>query len=116
MDWREKGLEHLINEIEKNNIGYFGAGLNIEYAEEPKILKLYNKKIGLLGFGWDEEMCIYATKNTSGVAPLKTNLILTSVEKLAKSVDKVIVNLHWGYEYEVYPLPIHRKLAHQIID
>jgi len=116
MDWGKKGLRYLINELEKNNIGYFGAGKNIEYAVEPKILKICNKKIGLLGFGWNEEMCIYATKNTPGVAPLKTNLILTSVEKLAKLVDKVIVNLHWGYEYEVYPLPIHRKLAHQIID
>jgi hypothetical protein len=116
MDWGKKGLEHLLHKLDNNGIKYFGAGLNINDALRPAKLNFEDKKIGLMGFGWDEEMCIYAEGDRPGVAPLEPGYIIDSLAKLRESVDLVVVNLHWGYEYEVYPLPIHRKLAHEIID
>lgn len=116
MDWGRKGLEQLLDILDNNNIIYFGAGLNLKDACNPKILTIKEKKIGLLGFGWDEEMCIYAKNNAPGIAPLKEKLILKSINDLQEQTDKIVVNLHWGYEYELYPLPVHRELAHKIID
>ena len=116
MDWGKEGLNRLVNKLEISNISYFGAGLNLIQALKPTILELNNCRIGLIAFGWNEEMCVYAKDNESGVAPLNKKTIIKSVKKLRDKVDILIVNLHWGYEYEVYPLPLHRKLAQDIID
>ena len=116
MDWGKAGLQKLLHELKSNTIGYFGAGLNIKDASEPEVIRAGNKTIGLVGYGWDEEMCVYANDKRAGVAPLRRSLILHSLKKLNGTVDMVIVNLHWGYEYELYPLPIHRCLALKLID
>jgi len=116
LDWSEEGLTNLIMELKKNNIQYFGAGLNLKEANEPVIIDFGKKKIGLLAYGWKEEMCEYASNSKAGVSPLKESLIIDSVSFLKKKVDYVILSFHWGYEYELYPLPIHRKLVHKLID
>lgn len=61
-------------------------------------------------------MCVYAKDNKPGVAPLNKKAIIQTIKKLKDKVDVLIVNLHWSYEYEVYPLPLHRRLALDIID
>jgi len=116
IDYGKEGLDQLINKLKMFDISYFGAGLNLTQALKPIILKLDNCRFGLLGFGWDEEMCVYARENKAGVAPLNKKIIIETVEKLKNKADILIVNLHWGYEYEIYPLPLHRKLAQDIID
>jgi len=116
MDWRRDGFNKLLKILTENNIQYFGAGLDLEEALEPVVLEVSGQKIGLLGFGWEEAMCVYARKNRPGVAPLRKDTILKSINQLKESVDLIVVNTHWGYEYEIYPLPIHRQLAHQMID
>jgi len=116
LDWGRQGLEDLIRLLEENGIPFFGAGLNLQQALSPVLLKVDGKSIGFLGFGWKEEMCIYAGKKRPGVAPLKLPIILDSVRKLKEEADLVAVNLHWGYEYEQLPLPVHRQIAHRLVD
>lgn len=116
MDWSEDGLKKLLNILKKNKIGYFGAGLNLKESKAPFMLEIEEKKVCLLGYGWDIEMCVYATENTAGVAPLNEEDILNDIEKYRKISDIVISNMHWGYEYEVYPIPVQRKLAQKMIE
>jgi len=116
MDWGKEGLNRLLNKLEIFDINYFGAGQDLNQALTPAILELNNCRIGLLAFGWNEEMCIYAKDNKPGVATLNKKVIIQTMKKLKDKVDVLIVNLHWGYEYEVYPLPLHRRLALDIID
>lgn len=116
LDWGAKGLDRLLKSLNKNEILYFGGGRTLSEALAPTILNVDDKTIGLIGFGWREEMCIYATPTRAGVAPLKENVILRSVRQLREVVDVVVVSMHWGYEYERYPLPVHRKLAHSLIE
>ena len=116
MDWKEEGFHSLINELTTNNIMYFGAGMVYDKAVKLKYIKIKEKKIALLGFGWDEEMCVYASEKKPGVAPLSKKLIIQKIIDSKKIADYTIVSLHWGYEYEVYPLPIHREFAREFID
>ena len=116
MDWTEEGLYSLINQLTNNDIIYFGAGMTYDSAVELKYIKIKDKKIALLGFGWAEEMCVYASAKKPGVAPLSKKLIIQKIIDSKKIADYTVVFLHWGYEYEVYPLPIHRELARQFID
>lgn len=112
----KEGLNRLLKKLKIFDINYFGAGLDLIQALTPAILELNNCRIGLLAFGWNEEMCVYAKDNKPGVAPLNKKAIIQTIKKLKDKVDVLIVNLHWSYEYEVYPLPLHRRLALDIID
>jgi len=116
LDWGESGLRDLMNDLEENNLPFFGAGLDLKEACEPEIIEMEGFKIGFLGFGWWISQCEYAKENSAGVAPLDRDTVLRQIREIKPKVDKLILFVHWGYEYEKYPLPIHRKLAHDCID
>lgn len=116
LDWKEKGLIKLINNLHNYNIQYFGVGRNLADSLQPAIIDYNGVKYGFIAFGWDFEMCKGAKFNKMGVAPLKEKIIKKAIINTSTLVDKVIVSLHMGYEYEKFPLPIHRHLSHKIID
>ena len=117
MDYGKKGLLKTIENLEKYNIGYFGAGLEISQAVNPYVITSDNgEKTAIFAFGWEQEMCIPAKINKPGVAPLKEKLVYSTIRDGLKTYEKVIVNFHWGYEFEKIPLPHHRALAHDLID
>jgi len=116
MDWGRESLKELINDLDRANIPHFGAGTNLNKALNSHIIEYEDLKIGFLGFAWLSDPLSYARKERAGVAPLKRRYVLKKVEELNKKVDRLVLSAHWGYEYERYPLPIHRKLAHDCID
>lgn len=115
MDNGLAGFIEIIKGLQENNIGYFGAGMSIKEAIKPYILHVGNKKIALCGFGWNTEDCEYSSYSKPGVSPLKRSIIIKVINEIRRIDALPIINLHWGYEYEEYPLPIHRKLAHSLI-
>jgi len=115
MDNGITGFNKLTKGLIDNNIGYFGAGLNIKEAVKPYYLHLKNKKIGFCGFGWKNEDCIYSGVHIPGVAPLKRDILLHVIDDIKTENALPVISLHWGYEWEKYPLPIHRKLAGSLI-
>mgnify|MGYP001274372891 CR=1 FL=1 len=116
LDWGEKGLRRLLRELDAHGILHFGAGMTLAESLSPVIVRVNDKRFGFLGYGWYEEMCVYATASQAGVAPLKKKIIEYSLRQLKETVDFVVINLHWGYEYELYPLPIHRRLAQDLVN
>lgn len=116
LDWGERGLEQLLHLLDMHKILHFGAGMTLLEALAPVYIRAGDKTVGFIGYGWREEMCVYATPTHAGVAPLEDKIILQSVHELREKVNVVVVNLHWGYEYELYPLPIHRQLAHNLVE
>lgn len=113
MDFGEYGLNETINILNESNIDYFGAGKNINQATNG--IKL-DEKYYIISFGWNIEETVYADKNNAGCAPREKDIILNRVKELAKDNKKVIVCLHWGFEYNRYPMPVDIELAHSIID
>lgn len=116
MDYGDEGLQNTIKLLENNGIDHTGAGDNIENAVKPVCIDCCDNKIAFLNFGWYIEEVKSAEKNNAGCAPLDEKLIIKSIKKLIDQGYKPIVILHWGFEYNLYPQPVHRKLAHKIID
>lgn len=113
MDWGTGGLRRTLDYLSSQDILTFGAGLTLAEAQQPRILRLGKATIGMLGFGWDVEMCVKAGQNKAGVAPLHLPSMLKAISSLKACVDRVVVQCHWGYEYDPLPLPLHRKIAAQ---
>lgn len=117
MDYGESALKETIEILENNNIKYCGAGLNIEKALEPMIIEISGKKVAVINSGWNIEETVYAKKNKAGAAPKRISTINKQLQKVNKqNIENVIVSLHWGFEYNLYPMPLDIDIAHKIID
>lgn len=102
--------------LKESNIKYFGAGNNIDEASQPFVLR--NEKIVLLNFGWEVIQCEIAKKNKQGVNPFEEFHIKDRVIQAQKDYPdyEIIILFHWDYELEKFPMPYHRKIAHDLID
>jgi hypothetical protein len=70
----------------------------------PFIINNGNISIAILSFGWNVEETIYAECNKGGCAPREKNIIIQEVAKAKKEYKRVVVCIHWGFEYNRYPI------------
>ena len=111
--------ERGIIETRKNldNLGFYYSGCQDGQSGDcsGKIIKFYpvrndeisngarGKKIGLAGFS-----LVYKKPDNEKMAEI--------IEEMAETTDLVIVNIHWGTEYEHRFNKIQRETAHSLID
>jgi poly-gamma-glutamate synthesis protein (capsule biosynthesis protein) len=112
------GIEAIIDTIErcrKNNILVTGAGLNTEDAYSPKVLEMGNTKIAFLSYS---EFGKYyeAQEDSPGVAMISEEALKIGIEKAMQESDIVIVNFHFGEEYQLEENSYQHKYAHMAID
>jgi poly-gamma-glutamate synthesis protein (capsule biosynthesis protein) len=111
------GLERVRMILEREDIGYFGAGRNAAEAARPWIVERNGIRLGWLGYvDRDTRPSHVATAERYGVNPLEPERALGAVECLKRKVDHVIVSLHWGIEYCHVPAPEHVRLARALVD
>lgn len=108
------GLKCTTDFFESQSIPFFGAGASLQDASRHLILDNFI----LVGFGWSPIGCKLASHHGPGVNPLITSHVISTVQSLIlKYPDHHIVPvLHWNYEFELYPQPAHRVLAHKLAD
>ncbi|TEB16035.1 Capsule biosynthesis protein CapA [Pelotomaculum sp. FP] len=97
-DYGAVGLQDTIAYLDAAGIEHVGAGESIDAAAEPAIIEVKGKRIGFLGFYFNEGNV------EEGVAALK------------QKADVVVVNFHWGTERSNYPDDYQVDLAHRAID
>ncbi len=116
MDFSGKGLIDTIASLDRAGISHTGAGKNIREALEPMIFTEGEEAAAVFSFGWDIEETVYAGLHKSGCAPRKEDVILRTIGDHSRRNPghKVIVVLHWGFEYNPYPLPFDIDLAHKL--
>ena len=109
---------------------------NIELSEYRKYLPITLNTVGaadtlqgsmspvrvgeftLFNFGWQTIGVKPATNKRAGCAPLRRKKILESLAEYIKAnqKEKVVVILHWNYEFELYPLPLDREFARKLAE
>lgn len=113
LDMGEDGLRRTIEFLKSRGIKYSGA----TFANNKKysILSKNSFKIGFYAAGWGLNNPALLNNSSfeyeliKGVAPLnKEAIALNSIKEVikemkAEGVDAVILLLHWGFEYELYP-------------
>jgi poly-gamma-glutamate capsule biosynthesis protein CapA/YwtB (metallophosphatase superfamily) len=126
LDWGYLGLKETLATLKRANIKAAGAGLNLQEAEAPAIMKIRNKgraiafSFGLstsgIPFSWA------ATSDRPGVNLLKNlstctvEYIKNKVQQVKQSGDVVIASIHWGKNWG-YEIPNEQiEFAHQLIE
>lgn len=103
--------------LRKSGIDFIGAGKNIEEARRPAIYEIKGIKLAVLAYNsLYGRTIIPANKNSAGSSPLFINNVIEDIENVKKKVDFVIVSVHWGIDYMMYPVSCHVDYAHKMID
>ena len=111
-DRGREGFQALAGWLDARGIARFGAGETREEAERPAVVEVRGLKVGLLGF------C--APETHPHLPPglhlnrLDPERAVEAAARLARRVDAVVVNLHWGAEWCSLPSPAQRETARRL--
>ena len=114
MDYGKSGLEYTVRLLKENNIGYTGAGKNLEESRIPAIIEIKEHRLALLAYAQVGPHS--ASPSKAGAAPLFKEYITNDLLLLKDRVDWIIVSLHFGMIYTDYPRKVDQILARELID
>jgi len=103
MDYGAKGLADTFDILHANQIGYVGAGRNLQKAAKPFIIETDGMKIAVLNFA-ENEWSI-AEEDRPGANPLDIIDNVNQIKIANATHDKVICIIHGGHEYYHLPSP-----------
>lgn len=110
------GVSRTISLLKEQGIDCFGAGSTVSEAKLPALTQCGDVRYALIGFGWDVIGCKPAAARKEGVNRFEGREVRDQLSAALKfGVDRVVVVLHANYEFEPYPQPGHRRLAHDLI-
>jgi len=102
-DQGEQGMEETENNLSNFGFDFSGCKNGVVSDCSATVVTIKDKKIGLVG-----------------LSMIGTRLDLEKVKKviglLKTKTDWVIVNIHWGEEYDIYFDMIQQDVAHKLID
>jgi len=110
MQHGEKAFTETIQSLRDN--GIYPIGLRNE-AQNPYIIVKQNKKIGFLGYAFEQDN--YGN-NRVEYSQKPIHLIIEEIKKVKKNVDILIVSCHWGVEFTNKPSPNVVVQGRMIID
>jgi len=117
MDYTREAMEQTFEILEQNNIEYIGTGEDYSSAHQPKIKTLSNGlNVAFLGYTSFGSELWEATNEQSGVARIKKEEIENDIILAKAMADIVVVNFHFGEEYETRSNLEQQDLAHFSID
>ena len=103
MDFGFDGLQNTIDELDCNGIDYVGAGISLEDAQKPYVVKNDDITITILNFAENE--WANAGIDKSGANPIDIISNINQIRKAKETSDFVIIIIHGGHEYFHYPSP-----------
>lgn len=116
-DRGKDALQYTIQEINKNNLDYIGAGLSYDEASKITIKNIKGVKIGFVNVCEAQEYgCFHTRKKEFGYYWLMDPSLEKRIHTLKKIVNKVIVLPHAGLEHYSIPLPAFRILYKRFCD
>lgn len=119
-DYGEDAFYDTLKHLDEYKIAYTGAGRNINEAFKINYQDINDIKIAFLSATSNLGSSIWeADSNKVGLAALKPQhyeRLKQQTNEAKANSDFVILNLHWGVEYENYPEQEQIDLAHSLID
>jgi poly-gamma-glutamate capsule biosynthesis protein CapA/YwtB (metallophosphatase superfamily) len=103
MDHGRQGLQSTLAALEREGIGYVGAGKNLEEAHKILVRQVGGMRIGVLALA-EHEFGI-AGREVAGANPLDVIDVVRNISEHRAEFDYLVVLLHGGNEYYPYPRP-----------
>jgi poly-gamma-glutamate capsule biosynthesis protein CapA/YwtB (metallophosphatase superfamily) len=114
-DCRLAGLLQCCRLLEEKGIQHCGVGSSLEQSRSPAIMEVAGLKVGMLGYCDNFRVDADDAENVAP-APALDDWIISDICALRPRVDLVIVQLHWGWEFSLYPLLSYRDRARRFAE
>ncbi|UVT21023.1 MAG: CapA family protein [Nitrospira sp.] len=107
-----------IRVLREHGILTCGAGDSLDEASRPVLLEEREGAVAFIGFGWDTIGCRIASADRAGVNPFALDSVLDGIKKAKENFPgkPIVLLMHWNYELEIYPQPMHRQIAQMAVD
>ena len=115
LDYGKEGLESTLTELKKLEIDWFGLNKGSDNGFHPLILEFSNIKIAFLSVVCPSTSPVIELDNVIYLSLLNTDIIAKRIQEIRKSVERIIVYIHWGVEESSYPLKEDIILARKLI-
>ncbi len=115
LDFGSAALARSLSILDQHGIDFTGIAEDELGHCRPSVRNVNGLRIGVIGYADDFIVGEDYPGKTSPALADPAN-ILSDIDKIKASVDVLIVHLHWGYEFQLYPLLRHRDLARSIAD
>ncbi len=105
-----------LTHLKELGIYYTGFGLDREEALKGEILELGGKKIRFLGYNSIYPFNVNVVQNIPGILMIKEATLQQEIQEAKKGVEKLILLVHDGEEYNIYPEDSKIQLYRKMID
>ncbi len=121
MDYGEEGIRDTLDVFDRYRMDYVGAGADLKDAKEHINYQDVNGvRVATLGFTDVFVEDTIATKDRSGLLSANPDVLFEMIEKAKNedhgNADLVIVNVHWGQEYDTEATPRQKAQAKAMVD
>jgi len=113
LDYGSDGLRESAERLEQAGIAV--AGVMGEGRDGGAVVSVGGIRVGLLGFSDDWRVPDEAGSEVRP-APHDPALVRERITAMKLAADLVVVQLHWGYEWSVYPMLTLRNLARSYVE
>jgi poly-gamma-glutamate capsule biosynthesis protein CapA/YwtB (metallophosphatase superfamily) len=116
MDFGPLALEDTLANLGESDILSTGAGMNLDDARTPAIVKIKGKTIAFLAYSLTFPLDFFASTSRPGTAPGYAEFVKADIEKVRPHADLVVVFFHWGAELLAAAKDYQVKLGRQAVD
>ena len=116
MDFGPLALEDTLANLSDNGILSTGAGMDLDDARQPVIIKVKGKTLAFLAYSLTFPLDFFASARQPGTAPGYAEFVKADIEKVRPHADLVIVSFHWGAELLTAAKDYQIELGHQALD
>jgi poly-gamma-glutamate capsule biosynthesis protein CapA/YwtB (metallophosphatase superfamily) len=116
MDFGPLALQDTLEILDENEILYTGAGMDLEDARSPAILKIKGMTVAFLAYSLTFPLDFFASAGRPGTAPGYTEFVKADIEKVRPHADLVVVSFHWGAELLTAAKDYQIALGRQAVD
>jgi poly-gamma-glutamate synthesis protein (capsule biosynthesis protein) len=116
MDFGPLALEDTLANLGEKGILYTGAGMDLDDARAPALMKVKGKTVAFLAYSLTFPLDFFASIGRPGTAPGYAEFVKADIEKVRPHADLVVVSFHWGAELLTAAKDYQIELGHRAID
>jgi poly-gamma-glutamate synthesis protein (capsule biosynthesis protein) len=116
MDFGPLALQDTLTALGAGGILATGAGMNLDDARAPAILKVGDRTMAFLSYSLTFPVEFYASAGRPGTAPGYREYVRADIEKARSRADLVIVSFHWGAELMATAKDYQQELGRKSVD
>lgn len=115
-DYGDDALLETLEILSTNQIGYCGAGIDLDSAREPAAMKVKDKQIAVLAYANTFPFEFFAGEGDPGTTRGKPGFFVPDIKAAKQWADLVIVSFHWGGELVTEPRDYQEAFGRRAID